>query len=345
MEIKKLLTDLCSLMSVVGFEYHDEEKLTEIVSPYFDEHEYDAVGNHLFVKRCGKADAKRLFIDVHYDEVGLMVKGITDNGHLRVCAMGGVDSRILPAAEVVVYGKETIPGIVLTKPRDLMEASEKDKLVAVTDLLIDTGLTKEEAEELTPIGTPVGFEPVYTELMGDYVAGKGMDDKCCAIPVIAAVAVLDMSELDCDIYFSLSAREEVGHRAVSAAAFRIRPDAAIVIDVCFGYAPEGKKPFDANMKGGAVVARSALLDKELTDFIIETAKQKEIPYQISVEPVGTGTHADNIVYTAGGIPTVLLSVPVWFMHTANETVAMDDLKYTAKLLATIIREKFGRKDG
>ncbi len=345
MEIKKLLTDLCSLMSVVGFEYHDEEKLTEIVSPYFDEHEYDAVGNHLFVKRCGRSDAKRLFIDVHYDEVGLMVKGITDNGHLRVCSMGGLDSRILPAAEVVVYGKETIPGIVLTKPRDLMEAAEKDKLVAVTDLLVDTGLTKEEAEELTPIGTPVGFEPVYTELKGDYIAGKGMDDKCCAIPVIAAVAVLDMNELDCDIYFSLSAREEVGHRAVSAAAFRICPDAAIVIDVCFGFAPEGKKPFDANMKGGATVTRSALLDKDFTDLIIETAKKKEIPYQISVEPVGTGTHADNVVYTAGGIPTVLLGVPLWFMHTANETVAMDDLKYTAKLLATIIREKFGRKDG
>ncbi len=345
MEIKKLLTDLCSLMSVVGFEYHDEEKLTEIVSPYFDEHEYDTVGNHLFVKRCGKANAKRLFIDVHYDEVGLMVKGITDDGHLRVCNMGGVDSRILPAAEVVVYGKETIPGVVLMKPRDLMEASEKEKLTPVTELLIDTGLTKEEAEELTPIGTPVGFEPVYTELKGDYIAGKGMDDKCCAIPVIVAVAVLDMNELDCDIYFSLSAREEVGHRAVSAAAFRIRPDLAIAIDVGFGYAPEGKKPQDANMKGGAIITRSAILDRTYTDLIIETAKKKEIPYQVNAEPVGTGTHADEIVYSADGVPTVLLGVPLWFMHTANETVAMDDLKYTAKLLAAVIRECFGRKDG
>ncbi len=344
MEIKKLLTDLCSLMSVVGFEYHDEVKLTELVAPYFDEHEYDAVGNHLFVKRCGRPDAKRLFIDVHYDEVGLMVKGITDGGHLRICSMGGVDSRILPAAEVVVYGKETLAGIVLTKPRDLMEAKEKDKLTAVSELLVDVGLTKEEAENLTPIGTPIGFEPVYTELRGDFVAGKGMDDKCCAIPVIAAVAALDMNELCCDIYFSLSAREEVGHRAVSAAAFRIEPDAAIVIDVGFGFAPEGKKPQDANMKGGAVVARSAILDKAFTDLIVETAKKEEIPYQISVEPTGTGTHADNIVYTAGGIPTALLSVPLWFMHTANETVAMDDLKYTAKLLAAVIREKFGRKD-
>ncbi len=345
MEIKKLLTDLCARMSVVGFEYHDEEKLTALVSPYFDEHIYDSVNNHIFVKRCGKKEAKRLFFDVHYDEVGLMVKGITDDGHLRVCAMGGVDARILPAAEVVVYGKETLPGIVLMKPRALMSAKEKENLVPVTELLVDTGLSKEEAEQLTPIGTPVGFEPVYTELEGGFIAGKGMDDKCCAIPVIAAVAALDMNELNCDIYFSFSAKEEVGHRAVTSAAFRIEPDAAIVIDVGFGFAPEGKKPADADMKGGAIVTISAILDKEFTDLVIETAKSAELPCQVSVSATGTGTHADNVVYAAGGIPTVLLGVPLWFMHTANETVALDDLKHTAKLLAAVIRAKYGRKDG
>ncbi len=345
MEIKKLLTDLCGLMSVVGFEYHDEEKLTELVSPYFDEHEYDSVGNHIFVKRCGKENAKRLFIDVHYDEIGLMVKGITDGGHLRICTLGGLDARILPASEVIVYGKEAMPGIVLMKPTVLMDGKEKEKLTAIPELLVDVGLTKEEAEALTPIGTPIGFEPVYTELRGGYIAGKGMDDKCCAIPVIAAVAALDVNDLDCDIYFSMSAKEEVGHRAVSSAAFRIRPDAAIVLDVGFGLAPEGKKPDDADMKGGPIVTLSALLDKDFTDMVIETAKKAEIPCQPIVDATSTGTHADDIVYAAGGIPTILLGVPLWFMHTANETVALDDLKYTAKLLAAVIREKFGRKDG
>lgn len=345
MEIKKLLTELCGLMSVVGFEYHDEEKLTALVAPYFDEHEYDTVGNHIFIKRCGKENAKRLFIDVHYDEVGLMVKGITDGGHLRVCSLGGLDSRILPASEVIVYGKETLHGVVLMKPTALMDGKEKEKLTAVPELLVDVGLTKAEAEELTPIGTPIGFDPTYTELRGGYIAGKGMDDKCCAIPVMAAVAVLDMKELDCDIYFSMSAKEEVGHRAVSSAVFRIRPDAAIVLDVGFGLAPEGKKPDDADMKGGPIVTLSALLDKDFTDMVIATAKKVEIPCQPIVDATSTGTHADEIVYAAGGTPTVLLGIPLWFMHTANETVALDDLKYTAKLLVAVIREKFGRKDG
>ena len=341
MQTKQRLTDLCGLMSVVGFESYDETALTRLVGPYFDEHEYDAVGNHIFIKRCGKENAKKLFIDTHYDEVGLLVKGITDDGHLRVCSQGGVDARILPASEVVVYGQKPLRGIVLTKPRELMTGEESYRLVPVKELLIDTGLGKVEAETLTPVGTPVGFEPEYTELAGGYLAGKGFDNKCSAAAVLAALAELDMSTINCDIYFSMSAREEVGHRAVTAAAFRIRPDAALVLDVTFGFAPEGKKPGDSDMKGGPAVSLSAILDKPLTDFILDTAKEESIPVQTVVEATGTGTHADELVYAAGGIPTALVGIPIWFMHTANEILNLEDVESTARLVAAVIRKKFG----
>lgn len=341
MQTKQLLVSLCGRMSVVGFESHDEEALDALVGPYFDEHEYDAVGNHIFIKRCGRKNAKKLFIDAHYDEVGLLVKGITDDGHLRVCAQGGVDARILPAAEVVVYGTRQLRGIVLTKPRELMTGDEAGRLVPVTELLVDTGLTKEEAEALTPIGTPIGFEPEYTELAGGYLAGKGFDNKCSAAAVTAAVSELDMSTLLCDLYFSMSAREEVGHRAVSAAAFRIRPDAALVLDVTFGLAPEGKKPGDCEMKAGPAISLSAVLDKPLTDLILETAKEESIPVQTTVEATGTGTHADELIYAAGGIPTALIGIPLWFMHTANEILNVEDVEHTARLVSAVIRKKFG----
>ena len=341
MEAKNLLASLSGLMSVVGFESYDEAALSALVGPYFDEHEYDRVGNHIFIRRCGKAGAKKLLIDAHYDEVGLMVKGITAQGHLRVCGQGGVDARILPAAEVVVYGKTRLHGIVLTKPRELMFGDESGRLVPVTELLVDTGLTREEAEKAAPIGTPVGFEPVYTELAGGYLAGKGFDNKCSSAAAILAVSQLDMSALGCDVYVSLSAREEVGHRAVTAAAFRIRPDAALVLDVTFGYAPDGEKPGDSEMKGGPVLSLSAILDKPLTDFVIETAKEQAIPIQTVVEATSTGTHADALVYAAGGIPTALVGIPIWFMHTANEILNMDDVENTARLVTAVIRRKYG----
>ncbi|MBQ9748541.1 MAG: M20/M25/M40 family metallo-hydrolase [Clostridia bacterium] len=345
MEIKSFLADLCGLMSVVGFEYRDEEKLTALVAPYFDEHEYDRVGNHIFVRRCGKENAKRLLVDVHYDEIGLLVKNITEDGHLAVCELGGFSPHVLPASEVVVYGKETMPGIVLTTPCVLKAPGAKNSVVPVTDLLVDVGLTREEAMELTPIGTPIGYEPVYTELENEHFCGKGFDDKCLIVPVVAAVASLDMSELDCDIYVSLSAREEVFQHAVSAAAFRIRPDAAIVFDVEFGNLHGTKDPSETEVGGGTTLTYSAILDRELTDFVMETAREAGLACQPVVEATLTGTHADELVFAAGGIPTVLLGVPICYMHTANETLALSDLKATAKLLATVIRERYGRKDG
>ncbi|MGM9663373.1 MAG: hypothetical protein ACI3XF_00895, partial [Eubacteriales bacterium] len=116
MDTKKLLFDICSCMSISGFEYQCEKKLRELVMPYFDEYMGDKVGNHIFVKRSKKTNAPKLLIDTHYDEVGLMVKGITDEGFLRVCSIGGVDARIFPASEVTVYaGEKEIGGVVFKK--------------------------------------------------------------------------------------------------------------------------------------------------------------------------------------------------------------------------------------
>ena len=344
MEIKTFLSDLCGLMSVVGFEYRDEEKLTALVAPYFDGHDYDRVGNHIFFRRCGKENAKRLLIDVHYDEVGLLVKNITEDGHLCVCNQGGLDPHVLPASEVVVYGNEVLPGIILTVPRDLKTDAQKKGLTPVSELLVDVGLTKSEAEALTPIGSPVGYTPVYTELENDNFCGKGFDDKCLIVPVVAAVASLNMDELDCDIYVSLSAREEVGQHAVSAAAFGIRPDAAIVFDVEFGNLHGAKDPSETVVGGGMTLTYSAILDRDFTDFIMETAEELGFDCQPVVEAVATGTHADELVFAAGGIPTVLLGVPICHMHTANELLSLDDLRETAKLLGTVIRKRYERKD-
>lgn len=334
METKEIIRAVCSLMSINGYEYAESDKLCALVSPYFDMVERDSVGNHIFIKRSKKKNAKKLFIDTHFDEIGLMVKGITNEGFLRVCSVGGVDARLLPCAEVTVYGKgKTLPGVALDKPGCIRKDDERGKLTPVTDILIDVGLDKTEVSKYVDIGTPVGFAPVYGELGDGYYFGKALDDKLCSAAVIKAVEMLDPEKLAYDLYFSMSCREEVGHRAVSAAAYRIEPDAAIVLDVTFGLAPEGKKGSDMKMGGGAVISLSVILDKTLTDNIIAVAKENEIPYQICLEGVGTGTHADDVAFVGRGIPTALLGIPIYFMHTPVETTLLDDVDSTAKLVA------------
>jgi endoglucanase len=95
------------------------------------------------------------------------------------------------------------------------------------------------------------------------------------------------------------------------------------------------------MRGGPVVSLTATLDTELTDFIIETGKKHEIPVQTVVEAMSTSTHADDIYLAAGGVPTALISVPLWFMHTANEMVHPDDMKAASDLVAAVINDKYG----
>ena len=222
-----------------------------------------------------------------------------------------------------------------------MERDEYRKLVPLEELLVDIGMTKKEAEEMAPIGTPIGFDPACTELAGGYLAGKGFDNKCSAAAALIAIAGLDMTKLSCDIYFSMSAREEVGQRAITAATYRICPDMAIVLDVTFGNAPGSERICSSDMKGGPVVSLTATLDTDLTEMIVKTAKKHEIPVQTVVEATHTSTHADDIYLAAGGVPTALVSIPVWFMHTANEVVHPDDMKHTSALLSAVIDEKYG----
>jgi len=340
METKELLFNICGLMSVNGYEYSETEKLEALVSPYFDELQRDSVGNHIFIKRCGKPNAKKLFVDTHYDEIGLMVKDITSEGFLRVCGIGGVDARLLPCAEVVVYGKgKNLPGIALDKPAVIRNADEKTKLTPVTDILVDLGLPVDEVKKYVYPGAAVGFKPVYGELLDGALYGKGLDDKACSVAVVLAIMNVDAEKLGCDVYFSMSCREEVGHRAVSSAAYRIEPDAAIALDVTFGMAPEGKRGSDMKMGGGPVVCSALSLDRALTGKIIETAKEKEIPYQTSIEGARTATHADAIAFVGRGIPTALVSIPVWFMHTAVETMRAEDLENTARLLTALFEKE------
>ena len=187
MTLKELIISLCGIMSVSGNERRGGEELQRLVDGVFDEYRTDALGNHLFIKRCGHPHAPKILVDTHFDEIGMMVTGIKEGGFLTVTNIGGVDTRILPASEVVIYGKETLYGVFAAKAPHLSTAADMEKLTPLAEMLIDTGYSKEELEELCPIGTPVGFKPVYRELQNECLAGKAFDDKACGACAIFGI--------------------------------------------------------------------------------------------------------------------------------------------------------------
>ncbi len=340
----KTLKSLSDIMSVVGHESTNTESLFAIAKPYFDEATVDAVGNHIFVKRCGIENAPKLFLDAHFDAVGLCVSGITDEGNIRLARLGGVDRKILPASEVTIHAREPIYGIVITKSPHLMSADDKKKVPPIEEMLVDTGYSKKTLEEDlgVRIGTPISFGYGTRELLNDRMAGPAFDDKACAAAVIRAMEMMEESgEAPIfDIYFAVSAEEETGMSGAAKAAFGVDPDLALVLDVGFATSPDtseggGAAPFGS----GVIISYSAVTNIKMTRKIMKLCDDSEIKYTVSIEPSGTGTNGDNVNLTLDGIPTTVMGIPLRSMHTYSEVIDPEDGETMAKLLTVIMKDR------
>ena len=346
MELKKLIIDLSSLMSIGGFERFEREKLISLVGDEFDKNYVDNVGNQIFVKTCGKENAPKIMLDAHMDEIGMYVTDILDGGFLRVTNIGGIDTGILQASDVIIYGtEERLFGVIASTPPHLASGDGKE-LPKIDELLIDTCYTKEELESKIRIGTPVGFAPKYTELLGNKIMGKSFDDKACAACAIYAAATTPKEELAGDVYVMLSCCEEVTGM-VAPGAYAMNPDYAMSIDVNLGRVPGTKKEDTVEIGGGPSITISAVTDRNLTNMLIKAAKDEEIMYQISISPTHTGTNAVSIQLAREGIPTVDVGLPLASMHTYNEIISLDDAETLTKLIRSFIKntdiaEKFCR---
>ena len=337
MELKEFIIALSGLMSVTGSEGYDAERLGALMQG-FDEAYTDALGNRVFIRRCGKADAPRILIDTHFDEIGMLVTDIKEGGFLSVTGVGGLDARTLASARVCIYGDKVIDGVMGSTPPHL--ASGEKKLLGADKLLVDTGYEKEELEKIVRIGTPVGFAPEYRTLAGGRIAGKGFDNKACA--AIAAKALLDLPReaLAGDVYLLLSVREETGrYGGVAPAALAIDPDYAMVIDVNLGYMSGAEKRECVEMGKGPSLARSPIVDRKLTAALEEICDKQGIPWQIAVEPKRTGTNTEELCLVGAGVPTADVGLPLTSMHTYNEALDMRDAEALARLVAVFATDK------
>lgn len=338
--VKEIIEKLVPIMSVSGYEERGRDALLEAYAEPFDEYIPHSSGTHIFVKKCGKENAKKIMIDAHFDEIGMIVTGILDGGFLSVANIGGLDRRILPAAEVQIYGKETIYGVIVSTPPHLQAPGDSKKAPKIDQLRIDTGYTKEKLEEIVEIGTPVGFYEKPVMLGERRMASRSLDNKACCAAAYLAAASLKAEDMAADLYVTLSAREEATMAdGAASSAYAILPDLAIVTDVTFATAPGIKAEESGKFGGGPVISLSAVTDRPFTDSLIEIAKEGEIPYGITVDATNTGTNATMLTLVGDGIPVAVVSVPIGSMHTYNETVELSDIENTAKLFAKAICNK------
>lgn len=336
MNIRKAIELIADTPSVTGHEYLIHEKIISLCEDVFDSAVSLGNGSVLAVKKCGRENATRILINAHIDEIGMYVTAIHDGGFLSVINVGGIDTNILYASQVTIYGRKPIKGVFASTPPHL-NASSTSELDKISKLVIDTGLDKKVLEELVEIGTPVGLDGAVDYLMSNMVSSKGMDDRICIISIIKAVEMLK-KPVDFDIYALFSSQEEVTSLGVATSMYEIYPDMALVVDVGHAKMKGIDKTGALKLSGGTAVSYSATTSRRLSDALCRTAEKHKLRFQRVSEANYTGTDAHNIQIALDGIPSVVLSLPLRNMHTACEIISLDDVENTAELIATFIKD-------
>lgn len=339
--MRDLIKKLSDMRGISGFEYRHNKQIADLFIPYADEVRIDNLGSVIAVKYCGKENAPKIMIEAHCDEIGLIVTSITDDGGLTFAPVGGVDQRILPSLEVVVHTeKKDLNAVIGILPSRYLEAG---KTVEMSDMVIDTGLPVKELKKLVSVGDSVTFAQSVGALGKKQWSGKTLDDRASVAAIISVMEQIKDLELNADVYAVAAVQEEVGCRGGKTTAGGIRPDAAIAIDVTHGITPDNSdNAFEVG--SGTAISVGPNIHPLLSKRLIELAKTHKIKYTIEACGGETGTDAWEIqAARGGGVPTALLSIPLKYMHTSVETLAVSDVKATTKLITAYISE-FTRAD-
>lgn len=335
MELNEYVMKLSALCGPSGWEKPVADWLTEQVTPFCDEVYTDVMGNVIAVQKCGKENAKRVLLDAHIDEIGLIVTGI-EQGFLHFASIGGVDARILPATQVKVLTDEPIYGVIDTMPPHALSAEDMDKPIAMDKLTIDVGMTQEEAEAKIPLGTPVAFDVNPVRMGAHKICGKSLDDRACAAIICKIMEDLHGKKLDADIYYLFSSQEEVGTRGATPGVFAINPDYAIVMDVTHAKTPDAKSIELMDMGKGPAIAIGPNMTYAMTKGLQDTAKQLDIPYQMEVIRGHSGTNAWPIQISREGVATAVVSLPLKYMHTPHEVMDLRDAEAIVQLVSAYV---------
>ena len=324
MDIKELVSRLCIPGGISGYEQEYIAELDALMAPYAEKTGTDTFGCAHYLRR-GRGD-KTLMIEAHADKIGLMVSHITDDGFLLFSGVGGFDKKILPASHVSVLGKEKLSGVIGSVPPHL----RKKQSFEMSDLCVDIGLSAEKVKELVSVGDLIEFKTSPTFLAGGKIAASALDDRAGLAAIIRCFDILGDEGIN--IVAVASTQEEVGCRGARIAAYNIKPDYYICIDVCHGETPDASKNV-FKCGGGSVITVGPNVQPFMSDRLRKIAKEKEIPHKIDVDSGNTGTNAWNVQIARQGIPTALLSIPTRYMHTMYEVVSAEDIENTARLLA------------
>ena len=329
MDTKELLLFLTSLDGTSG----DEKEISDAVCTLIDESYTDKLGNVIAsYNHNGKI---RVMVEAHLDRVGYIVNGIDDNGFLTICKSGSPDLRTSVGAQVTVFGKKAVKGLITSIPPHVQKDNASNE-VALNDLTVDVGMNHDEAESIISIGDRVIVKDDPVSLLNSNISASAFDDRAGVASVIIAARNLKNKLNNINLIVALNTREEVGCQGASASAYALDPDIAICVDAGFGKDHNANGVETIELGKGPSIGVAPILDRDLFGCLKKLAVDKGIPFQHDVMSGRTGTDADSISNSKSGVKTALLSIPVRNMHTQAEIVNIDDVEATARLIEEFV---------
>lgn len=341
-----LLKELTEAQGAPGY----EDRIRDIVRREFDgvadDVRTDAMGNVIGTIEGSENPDYEVAVAAHMDEIGFMVKHVTDDGFVQVDALGGWDPRVLRAQRVTVHAQEgDLPGIIGSPPPHTQNEEDREKKDEVEDVYIDLGLDGEDVEEKVSIGDIVTMSQ-ETERVGDLVTGKSMDDRICLFTMLEAAKRVDP---DVTIHFAATVQEEVGLRGAKALGVDLDPDFAVALDVTVAndipqIGDDAKAVTDLG-EGAAIKLKdgSVITNPKVHRRMRSVAESENIPYQLEVLPAG-GTDTAGFQNTHGAKPVGAISIPLRYMHTVTESANADDVDAAIALLTAVLDTEDGEHD-
>ncbi len=333
--LKNYLFELCGEQLPSGFEAN-AVGAKNLLAPLVDECYCDRAGNVVGYRKSAMPNAKKILLDAHLDEIGLIVTKIDENGFIHFTNLAGFSPIILPAAQVTIRGIRPVFGVVASMPPHLLTKEDQDKITPMNKMVIDIGYSAERAKELIKVGDPIVLRQNCIELLGDRISGKALDNRAGVAVLLDVLATLNKMPLPVDLYTVFSAGEEFSGFGARHASWEIAPDEAIVVDVTHGVSPNtpGGKAFP--LGSGAVIGLSPALNGEVTSRLIEMAERYSIPFAREAMSGRTGTNSDGIATSRAGVSTGLVSIPLRYMHSGCEVADLSDLKACSQLISRYI---------
>ncbi|HLT74468.1 MAG TPA: M42 family metallopeptidase [Ohtaekwangia sp.] len=334
---KQFLYTYLNNASPTGFEASGQQIWLDYLKPYINEYITDVYGTVVGV--VNPKGTYKVVIEAHADEISWFVNYITEDGYIYVRRNGGSDHQIAPSKRVNIFTENGVVKGVFGWPAIHVREPGKEEAPSLKNIFIDVGA--ESRKEVEAMGIHVGcvitFEDELMEMNRNWLVGRALDNRMGGFMIAEVARRLseNKKKLPFCLYIVNSVQEEIGLRGAEMISRRLKPDLAICTDVTHDtQSPMYNKKDSGNLKAGngPVLCYGPAVQNNVLKMVLETAQKRKIPFQRQAVSRSTGTDTDSFAYSAEGVASALISLPLKYMHTTVEMVHKDDVEGVISLI-------------